>query len=59
MISQLTVLICLTLLNAIFAMTEIAFISLNDAKIAKLAKEGDKKSIDIPGTYRMAVRESE
>lgn len=47
MISQLALLICLTLLNALFAMTEIAFISLNDAKIAKLAKEGDKKSIQI------------
>lgn len=47
MISQLALLMCLTLLNALFAMTEIAFISLNDAKIAKLAKEGDKKSIQI------------
>lgn len=47
MISELTVLICLTLLNAIFAATEIAFISLNDAKVAKLAKDGDKKSIQI------------
>lgn len=47
MIAELTVLIVLTLLNALFAMTEIAFISLNDSKIAKLAKDGDKKAKQI------------
>ena len=47
MISQLIVLFILILLNAYFAMTEIAFISLNDAKIEKKAKEGDKKAKQI------------
>ena len=47
MFSQLLVLIILILLNAFFAATEIAFISLNDAKISKKAKEGDKKSVQI------------
>ena len=37
-------LIILILLNAFFAAAEIAFISLNDAKIDLMAKEGDKKS---------------
>ena len=47
MIFQLTVLFVLILLNAYFAATEIAFISLNDAKIEKQAKEGNKKARQI------------
>lgn len=47
MIFQLTVLLVLILLNAYFAATEIAFISLNDAKIEKQAKEGNKKAKQI------------
>lgn len=47
MISQITVLIILILLNAFFAAAEIAFISLNDAKISKQAKNGDKKAKQI------------
>ncbi len=47
MIFQLTVLLVLILLNAYFAATEIAFISLNDAKIEKQAKEGNKKARQI------------
>ena len=43
MASQLIFLVILILLNAYFAATEIAFISLNDAKIEKKAKEGNKK----------------
>lgn len=43
MASQLIFLVILILLNAYFAATEIAFISLNDAKIEKNAKEGIKK----------------
>ena len=35
------------MLNAYFAATEIAFISLNDAKIEKKAKEGNKKAKQI------------
>ena len=41
---QIVVIIILILLNAFFAATEIAFISLNDAKIDKQAKEGNKKA---------------
>ena len=47
MISQIIVLAILILLNAYFAATEIAFISLNDAKIEKQAKEGNKKAKQI------------
>ena len=44
MLSQILVLIVLILLNAFFAATEIAFISLNDIKIELKAKEGNKKA---------------
>lgn len=47
MISRLIVLIILIGINAFFASTEIAFISLNDAKIEKQAKEGNKKAKQI------------
>ncbi len=47
MVSQLLVLIILILLNAFFAATEIAFISLNDVKIELKAKEGNKKAKKI------------
>ena len=40
---QILLLACLILLNAFFAATEMAFVSLNDAKISVKAKEGDKK----------------
>ena len=44
---QILILILLTGLNAFFAASEIAFISLNDAKIEKQAKEGNKKAKQI------------
>lgn len=47
MITQLIVLAILILINAFFAATEIAFISINDAKIEKQAKEGDRKAKQI------------
>ena len=47
MISQLFVLVILILINAYFAASEIAFISLNDAKIERQAKEGNKKAKQI------------
>ena len=47
MFSQIIFLVILILLNAYFAATEIAFISLNDAKIDKQAKEGNKKAKQI------------
>ncbi len=47
MLSQILVLVILILLNAYFAASEIAYISLNDAKISKQAKEGNKKAKQI------------
>ena len=47
MLSQMMVLLILILLNAFFAATEIAFISLNDVKVEKQAKEGVKKAKQI------------
>ena len=44
---QILILIILIGLNAFFAASEIAFISLNDAKIDKQAKEGNKKAKQI------------
>lgn len=44
---QIFVLIILIALNAFFAATEIAFISLNDVKIGVKAKEGNKKAKKI------------
>lgn len=45
--TQLLVLVILIALNAFFAATEIAFISLNDVKIELKAKEGNKKAKKI------------
>ena len=47
MLSQLIILAILILLNAYFAASEIAFISLNDTKIEKMAKDGNKKAKQI------------
>ena len=47
MFSQILVLIILIFINAYFAASEIAFISLNDAKIEKMAKDGNKKAKSI------------
>ena len=47
MLSQLVVLVVLIALNAFFAASEIAFISLNDAKVEKQAREGNKKAKQI------------
>ena len=46
-IFQLILLLVLILLNAFFAMSEIAIISLNDAKIKKMAEDGDKRAKKI------------
>lgn len=56
MITQIVILITLILLNAYFAASEIAFISLNDTKIEKQAKEGNKKAKQIE---KMLKRPSE
>ncbi len=53
MLTQLIVLVILILLNAFFAASEIAFISLNDAKIEKQAKGGNKKAKQIHNMLEM------
>lgn len=47
LLSQISILILLVLLNAFFAASEIALISLNDNKIRLMAEEGDKKAIQL------------
>ena len=47
LIWQVPLLIILILVNAFFAMSEIALISLNDAKLEKQADEGNKKAKQI------------
>ncbi|HXK83702.1 MAG TPA: CNNM domain-containing protein, partial [Clostridiales bacterium] len=44
---KLAILFFLILINAFFAMSEIAIVSLNDAKLEKLASQGHKKSMQI------------
>ncbi len=44
---QVVILVILILINAFFAASEIAFISLNDAKIDIMVKEGNKKAKTI------------
>ena len=41
---KIVLLFCLILVNAFFAMSEIAIISLNDVKLQKMAEEGNKKA---------------
>lgn len=45
MVSQILIIIFLTLVNGLFAMSEIAFVSLNDNKIKVKAEDNDKKSV--------------
>jgi len=47
MLSHIIILLILILLNAFFAASEMAYVSLNDAKIEKMAKEGNKKAKQI------------
>ncbi|HOO26730.1 MAG TPA: DUF21 domain-containing protein, partial [Clostridiales bacterium] len=44
---QLLTLFALILLNAFFAMSEIAIITLNDTKVAKMAEEGHKRARQV------------
>ena len=48
---QLLVQFILILINAFFAATEIAVISLNDNKVRKLAEDGDKKAAVMTFEY--------
>lgn len=43
-------------LNAVFACAEIAVISMNDSKLAKLAKEGDKRAVRLVRLTRQPAR---
>ena len=45
--SSIVLQIFLIFLNAIFASAEIAVISVNDAKLAKLEEEGNKKAVKL------------
>jgi len=47
LIGQIILLFVLILCNAFFAASEIAIISLNDAKLAKMAEEGHKKAKQV------------
>ena len=44
MIGMLLLLVVLVALNAVFACAEIAFLSVNDARMSKMAEEGNKKA---------------
>ena len=46
-VSQLILLVILIALNAVFAAAEIAIISVNDAKLAAMAAQGDKKAVRL------------
>lgn len=47
MIGSLVLLIVLIFLNAVFASAEIAVISMNDAKLSKMAADGDKRAVRL------------
>ena len=47
MLVQILILVILILLNAFFAASEIAFISLNDLKIERMEKDGNKRAKQI------------
>ncbi|MBQ6266886.1 MAG: HlyC/CorC family transporter [Clostridia bacterium] len=47
LVLKLLLLLALIMINAFFAMSEIAIISLNDTKMRRLAEEGDKKAKQI------------
>ena len=62
MLIPILVLVILTGLNAFFAASEIAFISLNDNKIEKQAREGNKKAkqiakmLEIPSKFLSTIQ---
>ena len=51
MLKQLLLQLILILLNAFFAATEIAVISLNEKKFRALAENGDKKAVKMLKIY--------
>ena len=46
-LSMILLQVVLILLNAVFACAEIAVISINDAKLAKMAADGDKRAVRL------------
>lgn len=44
LLGQIVVIIILTVINAVFAAAEIAFVSVNQSKIIQLAEDGDKRA---------------
>lgn len=61
-VTDLLVVLFFILVNAFFSGTEMAIISLNDAKMRKLAEDGDKnakhmlKFLDNPGTFLATIQ---
>ena len=53
---QLILQIILIALNAVFACAEIAVISMNDTKLAKLAEEGDKRAVKLQNLTSQPAR---
>ena len=53
---QIVLQIVLIMLNAIFASAEIAVISMNDAKLAKLASEGNKRAVRLAALTSQPAR---
>lgn len=53
---QLILQLILIALNAVFACAEIAVIQINDAKLAKLASEGDKRAIKLEKLTALPAR---
>lgn len=53
---QLLILLFFTLINAIFAGTEMAVVSVNKTRIRTLAEEGNKKAVIIQGLFEDSTR---
>ncbi len=47
LITELLIIVVLTLINAFFAAAEIAFVSINKTKVNQAAEEGDKKAVRV------------
>ncbi|MRH45055.1 DUF21 domain-containing protein [Aquibacillus halophilus] len=62
MLTAIIILIVLVILNAFFAASEIALVSLNDNKVEKMASHGDKKSkmllhlLSSPGRFLATIQ---
>lgn len=47
LLTELLIIVILTLINAFFASAEIAFVSINKSKVESLAEDGNKKAIRV------------